>query len=341
MQRILSLATLVVLGGLAWVFLRDNPPGSPGERPPANQRPTFGGALGDLWSQSGGGSAPPSPGDATPSFAGGPTLRIATYHIQSFGEQKASQPHVMHTLAEIVRRFDVVAIQGIRTRDDYHMGNFIRLVNQGGRRYDTLVGRRVGNTTETEQYAFVFDEERVKLDFGTYYTLRDPENLLHREPLVATFRARGVPDNQAFTFTLVNVHADAQAVGDELDVLAEVYRVVRRAGGNEDDVIMLGAFQADDKHLGRLGQIPGVAPLVSGVAANTHKNKLLTNLVIHQPSTTEYVGRSGVFDVMREFNLTLDQALMVSDQLPVWAQFSAYERDYAGRIATRQGVVVR
>lgn len=38
---------------------------------------------------------------------------------------------------------------------------------------------------------------------------------------------------------------------------------------------------------------------------------------------------------MREFNLSLDQALQVSDHLPVWAEFSVYEGGRAGSVATR------
>ena len=125
----------------------------------------------------------------------------------------------------------------------------------------------------------------------------------------------------------------------ELDALAEVYRVVRRAGGNEDDVIMLGDFNADDAHLGRLGQIPAITPLIRGVFTNTRQNKLYDNILIHQPSTTEYAGRSGVFNIMRQYNRTLAEAEMVSDHFPVWAEFSVYERDYAGNIASRRGTV--
>ena len=33
---------------------------------------------------------------------------------------------------------------------------------------------------------------------------------------------------------------------------------------------------------------------------------------------------------------TAEQALEVSDHFPVWAEFSAYERDYTGRIASRR-----
>jgi endonuclease/exonuclease/phosphatase family metal-dependent hydrolase len=268
--------------------------------------------------------------------ARGPTIRIGSFNIQVFGKTKAANPAVMQTLAQIVRYFDVLAIQEIRTQDDYHIPNFVRLVNQNGRRYDHLVGPRIGNTSSTEQYAFLFDSERIEADFSSFYTVGDPDNLLHREPYVASFRVRGIPPEEAFTFTLINVHTDPDVADAELDSLAEVYRVVRRSGRGEDDVIMLGDFNADDRHLGRLGKIPGIAPLITGVFTNTRQNRLYDNLVLHLPSSTEYTGTSGVFDVMRVFNLTVDQALEVSDHLPVWAEFSAYERDYAGRIARRR-----
>lgn len=361
MQRLLSMGTLAVLGGLAFLFLRDAPvdpnaasADAPGHAAPAWSFPGANPAPAAEWGQPTPSAAPAlappggqngvfKPVSSTPVTppSSGPTIRIASFNIQVFGKTKASKPYVMYTLAEIVRMFDVVAIQEIRTQDDYHIPNFVKLINQSGqtpRRYDSLVGPRLGNTTSTEQYAFLFDTDKIEMDRTSYYTVRDPDNLLHREPLVASFRTRLNPD-QAFTFTLVNVHTDPDVVEMEMNALAEVYRVVRRAGGAEDDVIMLGDFNTDDKRLYRLGQIPGIQPLVSGVFTNTRQNKLYDNLIVHQYSTTEFTGRSGIFDVQRYFNLSLDQAEQVSDHLPVWAEFSAYERDYAGRIANRSGVV--
>ena len=39
----------------------------------------------------------------------------------------------------------------------------------------------------------------------------------------------------------------------------------------------------------------------------------------------EHTGTCGVFDPMAEFGLPLDEALEVSDHLPVWAEFSVRE----------------
>ncbi len=39
-------------------------------------------------------------------------------------------------------------------------------------------------------------------------------------------------------------------------------------------------------------------------------------------------------DLMREYNLTMEQALEVSDHLPIWAEFSIYENGHPGPVAT-------
>ncbi len=124
-------------------------------------------------------------------------------------------------------------------------------------------------------------------------------------------------------------------VPEELDALAEVYRVVRRSSQGEDDIILLGDFNTNDQHLYRLGEIPGISPLIKGIWTNTEQNRQLDNMIIHRPSTTEYTGQSGVLDIIRQWNLSGRQALQVSDHFPIWAEFSIYERDSIGRIARR------
>ncbi len=345
MQRLFSLVVLGLLGGVGYLVLTGGDLGqlaiAPRKQSPANAPAPYqtpGSWAGPTTGPAGNADSfqAVSNGQAVAGPSSGPSLRIAAFNIQHFGNSKASKPYVMHTLADIVRQFDIVAIQEIRTKDEYLIPNFVKLINQSGRKYDHVIGRRLGNTKSKEQYAYLFDTQRVMIDRQSVYTISDPDNLLHREPLVATFQARGVDPDEAFTFTLVATHTDPDVVPEELDALAEVYRVVRRSSRGEDDIILLGDFNTDDRHLGRLGQLPGVSPLIAGVWTNTRQNKQYDNIVIHQPSTTEFAGRSGVFDVMRHFNLTQKQALEVSDHFPVWAEFSVYERDYAGRIASRR-----
>jgi deoxyribonuclease-1-like protein len=267
--------------------------------------------------------------------ARGETLRIASFNIQVFGQSKLAKPQVMDALARVVRNYDVVAIQEIRSDNQNVMPTFVDLINAGGaRHYDYVIGPRLGRTSSKEQYAFVFDTASVEVDRSQLYTVEDPDDLLHRPPLVAWFRARGPPPEQAFTFTLVNIHTDPDEAVQEVNALAAVYRSVRDDGRGEDDVIILGDLNVDDRKMGLLGQISGMTWAISGVPTNTRQTKQYDNLVFHSLATREYTGRSGVFDFMREFNLTTEQALEISDHLPVWAEFSVYEGGRPGSVAS-------
>ncbi len=53
----------------------------------------------------------------------------------------------------------------------------------------------------------------------------------------------------AFTFTLVNVHLDAELSDAEVRVLPELIRSIHRDGRQEDDVIVLGDFGASDSRM--------------------------------------------------------------------------------------------
>ncbi|MBX3411590.1 MAG: endonuclease/exonuclease/phosphatase family protein [Pirellulales bacterium] len=273
--------------------------------------------------------------DPVAPFRAGSTIRVATFNIQVFGESKMSKPHVTRILADVVRRFDVVAIQEIRAVSQEILPRFLAEVNSVGRQYDYVIGPRLGRTSSKEQYAYIYDTATVELDRESVYTVQDPDDLLHREPLVAAFRARGVPEAEAFTFTLVNVHTDPDEVREELNVLDDVYRAVRADGRGEDDILMLGDFNADDRRMGELGQVSGITGVIRGVPTNTRGTQMYDNILFTEPATNEFTGGAGVVDLMEMFHLTQEQALEVSDHLPVWGEFSVYEGGRGGRLATR------
>jgi exonuclease III len=279
---------------------------------------------------------------AAPPMNGAPSIRIASFNIQVFGDKKATSAEVMWTLAAIVQQFQVIAIQEIRTQDDYFIDNFLRTyVNVNGRAYDKIVGPRLGRSSSTEQYAFLYDTAAIQVNHSSIYTVNDPDDMLHREPLVAMFRTRGAPPEQAFTFILVNMHTDPEETDTELDALALVYQAVRRASGGEDDIILLGDLNVDDRHLGELGKLDGVRPLLRGIYTNTLQNALYDNIVLHQPSTAEFTGRAGIYNYLPLYQQppqqALERALKVSDHLPIWAEFSTYEANTPGRVARRPG----
>ncbi len=274
-------------------------------------------------------------GSPAPPAAAGATIRIATFNIQMLGESKLAKPKVVHVLAQILRRFDVVAIQEVRAESQDIIPRLVDHVNADGARYDYVIGPRLGRSSSKEQYAYVFNQASLEADRDAIYTVEDTDDRLHREPLVAAFRARGPPAERAFTFTLVNIHVDPDETETELAALDDVLRAVQADGRGEDDIILLGDLNVDDRHLGELGMMPGIGWAISGIATNTRGTRTYDNIVYHAFATSERTGRAGVLDVMREFNLTMQETLSISDHLPVWIETSVYEGGEAGRIATR------
>src|SRR5690606_7596736 len=140
--------------------------------------------------------------------------------------------------------------------------------------------------------------QRIAVNSRYVFTVGDSENLLHREPYVAMFAARTVPENQRFTFVLMNVHVDPDVEGDEMNVLAQAYDSVSRHASqlNEDDLILLGDLNTDVPNIGPsqfgrqsrplrpadlygLARIPNLLPVVTNEPTNTAKSKIHDNIL--------------------------------------------------------------
>jgi deoxyribonuclease-1-like protein len=270
----------------------------------------------------------------SPGRAAHDTIRIGSFNIQVFGTTKAHKPRVMEILAEVVRDFDLVAIQEIRSKDDTLLPRFVEQVNASGARYDYAIGPRLGHSDSKEQYAFIFNTETIEIDRAGTFTVADPNQRLQRPPLVGMFRCRGPPPDKAFTFFLADVHTQPSRVHEELTALRDAYRALLNNDRKEDDVILLGDLNASEKQLGDLGQISGITWVLSDTPTNTRGTKSYDNMLFLARETNEYTGRSGVIDLVRRFNLTTEQALEVSDHFPIWAEFSIYEGGNRGRVAS-------
>lgn len=263
-------------------------------------------------------------------------LLIATFNIQVFGISKLAKKDVMAVIVDVIRKFDIVAIQEIRAKEDNILPTLIDMINADGNRYNFLIGPRLGRTVSTEQYAFVYDTNRIEFDPSSVRTIADPRDLLHREPMVARFRPRTNWPDRAFTFWLVNSHTDPDEVPAEVAALADVFQAIRSDPSGEDDVILLGDLNASESQLGKLGKIPGIRWVVQGgVMTNTRQNKAYDNIIFDGPSTSEYSGRWGVFNLEKTYQLTTEQALQVSDHYPVWAEFGIWEASGGSQLAGR------
>ncbi|MEX0824815.1 MAG: endonuclease/exonuclease/phosphatase family protein [Pirellulaceae bacterium] len=262
-------------------------------------------------------------------------LRIASFNIKVFGESKSSDRNVMQVLAKIFTRFDLVAVQEIRSPHARPVDKLVELINASGHRYEATLSRSLGRTSQTEQYAYVWDTRRIQLRPQSEYVVEDSADLMHREPFVASFQTTLIDQSRGepFSFTLINVHTDPDEVkGDgpdnELNVLDDVFLSVREfeyAVHGEDDVILLGDLNADGEKLYELGAIPGLDSVVGPYPTNTAGTKTYDHILLDRSTTQEFTGQAGVVDFVAHLGLTPDQAKAVSDHCPIWAEFSMYE----------------
>ncbi|MCU0712478.1 MAG: endonuclease/exonuclease/phosphatase family protein [Pirellula sp.] len=275
----------------------------------------------------------------------GQTILIASFNIQVFGTSKMSKPGIPEHLAEVIRQFDVVAIQEIRDRSGSSLPLLLEYINSNGSRYDYIISPPLGRTVSKEQYAFVFNTETIISATEFSYLVEDSNDLLHREPLVARFVCKIAPGYQPFRFTLVNFHSDPDEAAQEIKVLSSVLKSIRNfefANGGEDDVIMMGDMNVEPRNFGTLAEVPGLSWLINE-PTNTRKTKIWDNILIDRELTNEHTGRSGVLDLEQMFRITRDEALAISDHLPIWSEYYAVEMPYAnaGRSATGNSLPVR
>lgn len=261
-----------------------------------------------------------------------PTIRVGTFNLHLFGSQKIAKPYVMEALTKICRKFDVLAVQEIAGQEQDLLPILVQKINQSGRRFDYLIGPRVGSESHKTQLGFLFDTDRIETDRFQLYTVEDPGGLIETEPLVAWFRTKTGNPKDAFTFTAVNVMINPNRIDAEIRLLPELLESVHRDGRNEDDCLLLGDFQANDQQLSFL-RTAGLEFALLSVPTTTRGEAMADNILFPTHATDEYTGRSGVQDFLREFNLPIDQALEVSDHLPVWAEFFMNEGGQHGRVA--------
>ena len=261
------------------------------------------------------------------------TVRIGAANLGPLDRQKLNNREVAARLADIVRHFDVVAVQGVWAHNQGIVLDLLQEVNKEGVNYDFAIPIRVGREPVEKYSAFFFDRAVVEIDRSTVYEVGDPGQVFLNKPLVAAFRVRGPKPDEAFTFTVINVEVDPTQTELELNLLADVFRKVRDDGRGEDDVLVVGSLAADESNLGGLGRVPHIMWSIAGVPTTTLGTRSVDNILFESRATVEFVGRSGTVDLMREFDLPVRQALQISDHLPIWAEFSVFEGGQVGRIA--------
>lgn len=257
-------------------------------------------------------------------------IRVGSWALAGFGREKIAKPQVMDLFSRLIRQFDVIAVQQITSPERDLLPRMVEHVNRTGRKYDFLLGPIVGpegsgHQPLGEQYAFFFDADRIETDRSQLYTVSDPKDQVTYDPLVAWFRVRGIPAERAWTFSLVNFRVDTSRAAQEVPLIGQLMAAVAADGRGEDDLLLAGMLQADDRQL--VAELGGAASeaAVRATPTDVFARYQLSNLILPKRTTTEYLGRGGVIDFLRLYNLSSAEAEELSPHLPVYGEFTPTE----------------
>jgi hypothetical protein len=102
------------------------------------------------------------------------------------------------------------------------------------------------------------------------------------------------------------------------------------ATASEDDVLMMGDLNCEPAKFGPLAQVPGIFWIIQNQPTNTRKTKIYDNIIFDGGLTSEYTGRGGVLDFAEWFGISMDEALTISDHMPIWGEFTILEQPRPG-----------
>jgi len=268
-------------------------------------------------------------------------LLIATWNIRNFGDvtmkwesQEDDKPlrdlHSLHCIAEIISRFDIVAIQEATG----NLNALKHLLNLLGPHWGLILSD-VTKKAPYERLAYLFDTRKVQLS-GLACEIVIPEKELKKGPLKKQFArtpyAVGFRAGSAH-FTLVTLHVEFGKKKDrlpELKGIAEWLAWWMRFKNKWDrNIITLGDFNID-KLDGELYKAFTSTGLVIPDELRTARRMVGTpNIFDHiawfpKLALTYNIGGSFEFDKVALSSRKLSEKEMtsrISDHLPLWVEF--------------------
>ncbi|MCS7304619.1 MAG: hypothetical protein NZ602_05860 [Thermoguttaceae bacterium] len=266
-----------------------------------------------------GGQLPPVP-------TGRSVLLVASFNAHPLDAGKLSHPARLAALVQLLRRFDLVALQNIQLQAPGLLWELRDHLNTGGRYYEVAFDPESFQQPGRPVSAFLYDRATVEIDLAKLYSMEDLQGRLYDRPLVGSFRARGPHPSQAFTFILISVYIQPERADQELPLIEQLYRTVRKNSSGEDDILLAGTLPMKQEHLQQWAKDLQLTAAVGGSVARLPGESLwVDNILFVRRATVEYTGRSGMVDLVRELGLSVQEAMELSEHWPVWMELSVYE----------------
>jgi hypothetical protein len=155
---------------------------------------------------------------------------VASYHL---GSVDFKDPDTISAIADILSRFEMVALQCIRDENaDAALYELVGELNRYGYQYDYLLGPNVKEALT--RYAYVYRADIMyPVQWYSYDDSREHDFMW--EPFVARFKM----GDGTFDVTLVNYYTEPESSPREIDLLPRVINDVKKRVPDETDIIVL------------------------------------------------------------------------------------------------------
>jgi len=242
------------------------------------------------------------------------TLRVASFNLQIFGETKATKSDVMAIYTEIMSRYDIIAVQEIRDTQSNAINQLVASLPG----YKYVIGPRLGSTSSKEQYAYIYNPERVSLIDS--YTATDVGQVFERPPFVAKFEVNN------FTMIFIDSHTKPDNAAQEIKNLDMAVQEAEQKFANDSNFMLMGDLNADCNYYNHLLAANDLSNMIWEIPDSADTTAKTTDCAYDRFIATadfaKYIRSSGVDRYDTLFGLTNDQAISVSDHYPIYADIS-------------------
>lgn len=254
-------------------------------------------------------------------------LTLVSWNIRHLGRTKTDQD--IHDIANIIRNFDIVAIQEVVAKDPAGAQAVAKIadeLNRMGAKWDYQISDPTKSPSVyiSERYAFLWKTSKVSMVHRAYLDA-ELEDLCYREPYIAAFKIKGKSES----FFVVNYHSRKYNDKPEEEILHFINYPKKL---NSERIIIAGDFNLSEKHA-------VWKPLYQKGFKSALKNQRTTlkvkckngDYLSHSIDNIYFVPgiemlRAGSLDFIGSCE-NLSRAREISDHLPVYMEFKIAESD--------------
>lgn len=248
------------------------------------------------------------------------SILLLSWNLRDFGDSKNDDE--VNFIAEVVKRFDVIAIQEVVAGlgGPKAVARLVDNLNRKGAKWDYVISDPTSgnNSYKRERYAFVWKPNKVK-KMGDAWLEKQYNLEIDREPFFATFSKKGR------TFTLVNFHAITKSMQPETEIKFFKFLPNEYPGNN---LIFSGDFNCPQSHsvFNPLKKM-GYKPILNSQRTSLKKSCIgddclaseLDNIFFNESKVN--LIKSDIIHFYKSYE-TLEDALKISDHTPVVFEFS-------------------